>query len=199
MASGATSRLALPYPLSTDPTNVPGDVQALAAALDTKTVVYQQGTAAGRPATPAGFTVYYATDTFDTSFFNGVSWQMLSRQLRRESHTYCVGVPIAVASGGTNYLPPFPVSVPAGTLLVVHDVYAFLRTGTAQVQLNKNGGAMTTFGTSGVISVTSTPTLFTPSGGSITLADADLLAPVVNSVGSTPDGFTLAYRFDRTQ
>ena len=199
MASGATSRLALPYPLSTDPTNVPGDVQALASALDTKTVVYQQGTAAARPATPATMTIYYATDTAATSFYDGVAWQQVSPYTRRETHIYAVGTSIAVASGATNYLPPFPVSVPTSTTLVLVNVYAFLRTGTASIQLNHNGAAMTGFGTSGVIAVTSTPTLFTPSGGSISMADADLIAPVVNSVGSTPDGLTLAFRFDRTQ
>jgi len=74
-----TSRLALPYPLSTDSPNGPAQVEAIANALDPLVTAYASGTAAARPATPttgAG-TLYLATDTLVISFYNGSAWESL--------------------------------------------------------------------------------------------------------------------------
>jgi hypothetical protein len=70
-----TADYALPYPVPTDPTNVPGDIQALAlrAAAVIKANV-TVGIRANRPA-PAGIVVeYYATDEARLYVTDGTTW-----------------------------------------------------------------------------------------------------------------------------
>jgi hypothetical protein len=70
-----TADYALPYPVPTDPTNVPGDIQALAlrAAAVIKANV-TVGIRANRPA-PAGIVVeYYATDEARLYVTDGTAW-----------------------------------------------------------------------------------------------------------------------------
>ncbi len=71
-----TSRLRLPYPLSTDAPNGASQMQSLADALDTIITAYTSGTAASRPSTPStgAGTLYEATDTGVLTFYNGTSW-----------------------------------------------------------------------------------------------------------------------------
>lgn len=77
MASGATSKYALPYPQPADPPNIPGDVQALANLLDSIIAAAYSGSAANRPAAGKSGRSYYATDTQELSFDTGSAWVAL--------------------------------------------------------------------------------------------------------------------------
>lgn len=69
-----TSRLALPYPVSTDPNNVPSDMLALGARLDLIGASYAAGVASARPAAGTQGRFYLATDTKVVSFDTGTAW-----------------------------------------------------------------------------------------------------------------------------
>lgn len=72
--SGATARLALPYPVGADSVDVPRDVQALATKLDPGAAIFAQGTAATRPAPGIAGRYYYATDTANLTYDTGTAW-----------------------------------------------------------------------------------------------------------------------------
>lgn len=79
MGSGTTPRLQWPYPKPADPSNVPGDVQALADAADAETVIFlTPGTLGSRPAAGKGGQVYWTTDTLEAYYDNGVNWVRLN-------------------------------------------------------------------------------------------------------------------------
>lgn len=68
-------RLALPYPASTAAADVPADIQAICAALETAApTIYRQGTAAARGAAGTAGKWYFATDTGVLSYDNGTTW-----------------------------------------------------------------------------------------------------------------------------
>jgi hypothetical protein len=74
MASGETVKYALPYPLGTDPPNVPGDVAALANAIDAILVAYvPDNTLAARPA--AGKQGRRYTESAASAGLPGVTWR----------------------------------------------------------------------------------------------------------------------------
>jgi hypothetical protein len=75
--SGATARLALPYPIPDDPVDVPRDVQALATKLDPSVAVDSQGTFAARPAAGVAGRYYYATDQNTLWRDTGSTWVAL--------------------------------------------------------------------------------------------------------------------------
>lgn len=74
MASGVTPELGLPYPVSSDPTNVAGDDQSLADALDNTVVTGGQGTQNARPNPGKPRQVWYSSDTATFSYWNGTGW-----------------------------------------------------------------------------------------------------------------------------
>jgi hypothetical protein len=74
----ATSRLALPYPVATDPNNVPGDMGRLANAVDAIAVVYAEGLAAARPAAAIDGRIYRATDTGALYYDTGSAWLQIN-------------------------------------------------------------------------------------------------------------------------
>lgn len=69
-----TSRLALPYPVSTDPADVPADLLALANKLDPLAAVFAQGTLAARPAAAVPGRLYYDTTTPALWYDTGTAW-----------------------------------------------------------------------------------------------------------------------------
>jgi hypothetical protein len=78
MGSGTTARLGLEYPLTSDPTNIPGDMQTLATQLATGispsfagSVVFLAGTASAIPAAGIAGRIYYASDTGTLNWDNG--------------------------------------------------------------------------------------------------------------------------------
>lgn len=77
MASGATSKYALPYPQPSDTPNIPADVQALAQLLDALIATAAADTAANRPAAGKFGRVFRAADTGALSFDTGSTWLAL--------------------------------------------------------------------------------------------------------------------------
>lgn len=75
-----TSRLGLRSPLTSEPPNIPGDLLTPLTSLDSIAVVFTQGTAAARPATPStgAGTWYMATDTGATSYYDGSAWRPIN-------------------------------------------------------------------------------------------------------------------------
>lgn len=69
-----TSRLALPYPVASDPNNVPSDMQKLAAAVDTDCAAYTQNTFANRPSPSVSGRLFLATDTSNIYYDTGSEW-----------------------------------------------------------------------------------------------------------------------------
>src|SRR4051812_46820907 len=77
--SGTTSRLVAPFPVGTDPTNVPSDVQALADRLDLVVVAFVEGTATTFGSTAAGEhgRIFYVTDTKRMYWDTGSAWVLI--------------------------------------------------------------------------------------------------------------------------
>lgn len=74
MGSGATAEWALPYPTSTDPNNVPSDIQGLATQLDGLILGGASGTLAARPAAGKARRIYFATDNGLLYYDTGSAW-----------------------------------------------------------------------------------------------------------------------------
>ena len=78
--SGATTRLALPYPVSSDSADVPRDVKALTDVLDPIVPPFSTGTSAARPVpSPAG-RLYWNTDTLTLEVADGTTWFVLGKR-----------------------------------------------------------------------------------------------------------------------
>jgi hypothetical protein len=111
------------------------------------------------------------------------------------SGTYAVSGLIAVASGATNYLPPFFFHVTSGVTVKLVSVRAVVRSATsATISVNQNGASVS--GLSAVV-VTTTPTT-TAATTPPSVADGDEFAIVVSSITGTPDGLTLTFFFEIT-
>ena len=113
----------------------------------------------------------------------------------RTTKTYGVSGPLAVASGGANYLPPFFMPVPSGQSENLVGIRAVIRAGTsATITIDQNGSAIT--GLTGInVTTTATTTLL---GTPVAVADGDAFAPVITAVSGTPDGLSLSFEFDVT-
>lgn len=71
-----TTRLHIPYPLSTDPANVPVDMQEMADAIEANAAGYRgAGVFSARPAAGVPGTFWYATDVQVLYYDNGTSWE----------------------------------------------------------------------------------------------------------------------------
>lgn len=70
--------MVIPYPQGTDPNNYPGQMQALATALDSICVVYLEGTFAARPSPATHGRLYLATDTGAVYYDTSTSWVLLN-------------------------------------------------------------------------------------------------------------------------
>ena len=103
------------------------------------------------------------------------------------SQTYSVSGTLAVASGATNYLPPFFVPVEPGREVDMFGVVGMVRSGSAVIAIKKNGSTL------GSISVSTTPSLLLV-GGSPIVTSLDYFAPVISSVSSA-DGLSLSFLF----
>ena len=108
-----------------------------------------------------------------------------------EDRTFSVSGPIAVASGATNYLPPFFKSVGSGSNITLIGVHTLLHSGSATISINQNGSAV-----SGLSAVSvSTTASYTAASTAPTVADGDYFAPVVSSVSGSPDGLSVTFVF----
>lgn len=73
-----TTRLAIPYPATTDPPNGPAQMQAIANALDNAAIDLAEGTLAARPAASIRGRWYYATDTGQLFRDSGSTWRQVN-------------------------------------------------------------------------------------------------------------------------
>jgi hypothetical protein len=79
--ASTTTRLALPYPVASDPNNVPADMQRLADAIDAVAVVKAEGLFSARPAPAINGRIFRATDTGAVYFDTGAAWIQLNVNL----------------------------------------------------------------------------------------------------------------------
>lgn len=71
-----TTRLQIPYPLSTDAANVPADLQEIADAVEAHAAGYRgAGLFSARPAAGVPGTFWYATDVQVLYYDNGTAWE----------------------------------------------------------------------------------------------------------------------------
>jgi len=115
-----------------------------------------------------------------TSDASGVgTWQ--APQARRIGHTWAIAGEIKVASGDTDFICPFFVSLASGQTANIVKARYKINSGTSVTcKLTKNGADITGYTN---ISVTTTAAETT---GTVSLADNDLIALVVTAVSGTP-------------
>jgi len=112
----------------------------------------------------------------------------------RIGHTYAIPGEIKIASGSTDFICGFRISLPNGQSATLSTVAFKLFDGTATLKLQKNGTDITGLTTLSVTSTLSTTTLSTP----ITLADGDVINAVVVSVSGTPHCLEIDIYEDKT-
>lgn len=112
------------------------------------------------------------------------------------TRTYCIGGLIQVAAGATGYIPPVDYWIDEEQDEQLIALNCFLRAGSLTFHLNhlswETGILVTTTVASG-ITVTTTPSqtfLTTPTF----MYNHDALAPVVDSISGTPDGWTIGFK-----
>lgn len=103
--------------------------------------------------------------------------------------------PINVAAGDVDYIAPAYITIPAGFNAVLTTVRARINSGTsANIRMTKNGSNL-----SGLTSLTVTPAGVVANGLNLVAADADLLAPVVNSTSGSPQNMTVMISYKLTK
>lgn len=82
MASGSTTRLGIPYPVSSDVANISSDMAAIAEFIDPIVSVFYQGSAFS--GTPIVGNFWWCTDATSSSYglnwYNGTTWLQVSKQ-----------------------------------------------------------------------------------------------------------------------
>lgn len=108
---------------------------------------------------------------------------------------WIVAGPVNVAAGDVDYIAPAYLTVPAGHAAVITAVRARINSGTnVNLRLTQNGSTV-----SGLNSITATTAGVTVTGLSATVADGDLLAPVVNSTSGGPQNLTFSVTYKITK
>ena len=101
-------------------------------------------------------------------------------------HSWTIGGTLAVASGDTNFIPPFFVTNATGQTVSLARCVHKINSGTsATVDVEVNGTPATGFGS---ISVTTSKTVTNPAD--VELADGDEVALVVTAVDGSPKNMT---------
>lgn len=184
-----TTRLAIPYPVSTDTPNIPGDVQNLAARLDAICVVFSQVTTL--PAAGNQGYLYLRTGDSTLWYDTGAVLEPLNLPVTRTvtiPHAWAITGPFDPTSGSDTFLPPLVVPVPSGQTVSLVEVFASVRSGSATVSMQAGGVTVPGLG---AMSVTTTQTKFTPTGGSPTFTDGEQIAPTVTAISGNPDGLSV--------
>jgi hypothetical protein len=165
---------------------ISGDV-AVAGGSDAATVQAIQGFPVSSAAPSTNYVLLW----------NGSEWvpTATATVVIRVGNSYSVSGLLAVASGATNYLPPFFAPVPAGQTVKFAGIYAVVRSATSvTVSINQNGSGVT-----GVTAVVVTTTAgFTAATTPPTVSNGDEFVPVISSVSGTPDGLSITFFFDVT-
>lgn len=108
---------------------------------------------------------------------------------------WLVAGPINVAAGDVDYIAPAYVVVPAGHTAIITAVRARISSGTnVNMRVTQNGSTI-----GSLSSITVTPAGVSLTGLSIPVADADLLAPVVNSTSGGPQNLTFMLSYKITK
>lgn len=111
-----------------------------------------------------------------------------------ETKVYTVPDEIKVASGATDFLPPFIISLRAGQTAKVAKVLHEMGSGTsATLKLQKNGSDLT-----GFTGIEVKAEKKTTDPGDQSLADGDVIAPVVTAVSGTPKNLSFAIVIEHT-
>ena len=100
--------------------------------------------------------------------------------------SYAVSGVLVVPSGATGFLPPFYWPVPSGQTVNLVSVRYAVRSGTATLNIQKNGSNIATG-----IAVTSSPAT---TAVAATVANNDSFQPVLTAVSSA-DGLTVSFNF----
>jgi len=132
-----------------------------------------------------------------TITYDGSNWtpQTINKTFELP-YTFSVSGPLAVASNGTNYLPPFFWPVPSGQTVQLISVVGMTRSTstTTTIDIYKNGSTVT--GLTG-LSITSSPSTTTLSSP-LSVSNNDYFQPKITAIGGTPDGLSLTFFFKVT-
>jgi hypothetical protein len=110
-----------------------------------------------------------------------------------ESRTFGISGAIAVASGGTNYIPPFFEPVMSGNTKTLTNVRYMIRAGTSVTfSVTQNGSNVAGLSS---LSATTSATAAAPSTPP-SVNDGDAFAIVVSNISGTPDGLTVSLIFE---
>ena len=106
-------------------------------------------------------------------------------------YTYAVTGAIAVASGATNYLPPFFYPCIGGQQVELYAVRGKTRSGSLTLDIQQNGSGITGLTS---LSFSTTVSTYYPSS-QIVVGDGDYFSPFIDTITSTPDGLSLTFIF----
>ena len=101
------------------------------------------------------------------------------------SKTFVKPGPVNIASGGTDYLPPWIVTIPSGYSGSLTGVRCLCRTGTVNFKITRNAVDVTGLTALSATQAVSTTTV------SQALTDGDVLAVVVTGIATAPDGLSV--------
>lgn len=118
----------------------------------------------------------------------------MSSKTLRVAHTFTLPGPIAVASGDTDYIPGFFVSVPATqTVALVAARYRINGGTSCQFDIEVNGSDAT-----GFASLTATTTAATTDPANVALADNDYVTITIDSVTGSPTNLSVTLWLEYT-
>lgn len=166
----------------------------------------QTGPASTRPTGSWRFgRMYYSNDTQGFSFDTGAGWLDLttaaSKKTVRIPHTFTISGPVAVASGDTNYIPPFFVPVPTGQTVKYVGCRYRINSGTsAEFSLFRNpySGGDNNFTPALAAATTTAYTAVdtTTYPGADVIADGDAVRLVISAISGAPQNMTVTLYFD---
>lgn len=140
MATGLTSNYSIPYPLSTDPVNVAGDIQQLAEKFDLNLTEWTQDTSAGMWTSGGTFSNGLQAPTYNDS--TGKMSMTLAQDIRTSASPTFVGLTLtgdAAINGGD-------ITTSQTTFNLINTTTTTLNIGGAATTLNiGNGSGQTNF------------------------------------------------------
>lgn len=185
-----------PYPSGTDNADVPGDIQALADAVNgdvnthegTKTGVH------GIPAMTSGHgLIWNGTTWVSTDLATQAELNALTKTFRT-FHTFAVAGEVRVSSGAADVIPAMFVSKASGQTVKLIKARTGLAHGTSlEWTLLRNGA-----GQSGWQTILTNTTESDHDGSDITLADNDKLQILVTAVSGAPQNLSITLVLEHT-
>lgn len=131
--------------------------------------------------------------TADSTQAAGVKWAAVPTKTFRTVHTWTIMGSIAVPSGETNFIPPFFVSLATGQGAILKKIRCRIDAGTSvTLNITQNGTAVITGASASTTASDTSP------GGTVTLADNDLIACVVTAISGSPQNLTVTAVLEHT-